>query len=195
MKKGHGVIIGVVCILAGGFLLAAEKEPVEPSATVKALVDAVKSLSLAKDQTAESRTVQRISRDFDLKGICKACLRDTWKTLSVQEQKNFVALFQALLEKKAYTKSADFFKGTEIEIEDVQREGNKSEVLTVVTHPEEGMIDVAYRLELIAGRWLIKDLELDGVSLLIDLRSQMQKILREESYRELKRRMREKLSS
>ncbi len=194
MNKGHGLIIYAVCIVACGFMLAAQKEPVEPGATVKSLIDAVEGLSKAKDQAAEARAVRRISQDFDLKGICKACLRGTWKTISAQEQKDFVALFQELLEKVAYPKSADFFKGTEIEIEDVQREGNKSEVLTVVTHPDEGMIDVAYRLELIAGRWLIKDLELDGVSLLIDLRSQMQKILREESYRELKRRMREKLS-
>jgi ABC-type transporter MlaC component len=32
------------------------------------------------------------------------------------------------------------------------------------------------------GRWLIEDILLDGVSLRLDLRSQTQKILREESY-------------
>ena len=64
---------------------------------------------------------------------------------------------------------------------------------TLVVHPEEGEVEVAYCLELQEGRWLIEDILLDGVSLRLDLRSQAQKILREESYEELKRRLREKL--
>ena len=195
MNKKIRFMLVMIGVVAGGFVLTAGKEPPDPTATVKSLIDSVKILSLAEDEAAESRAVRRISGDFDLVGICKACLRKTWETLSEQERKDFVALFQELLEKVAYPKSADFFKGTEIEVEEVEQEGNKAEVFTIVTHPEEGMVEVTYGLELVAGQWLIRDLQLDGVSLLIDLRSRMQKILREESYQELKRRMREKLSS
>ena len=55
-------------------------------------------------------------------------------------------------------------------------------------------MEVGYCLELLDGTWLIEDILLDGVSLRLDLRSQTQKILREESYEELKRRLRKKLN-
>jgi phospholipid transport system substrate-binding protein len=61
-------------------------------------------------------------------------------------------------------------------------------------HLEEGEVEVGYCLELLDVTWLIEDILLDGVSLRLDLRSQTQKILREESYKELKRRLREKLN-
>ena len=55
-------------------------------------------------------------------------------------------------------------------------------------------MEVGCCLELLGGTWLIEDILLDGVSLRLDIRSQTQKILREESYDDLKRRLREKLN-
>jgi phospholipid transport system substrate-binding protein len=80
-----------------------------------------------------------------------------------------------------------------VEVEEIIRENGRAEVATLVVHPEEGEVEVGYCLVLQDGRWLIEDILLDGVSLRLDLRSQAQKILREESYEELKRRLREKL--
>jgi len=174
---------------------AAEAETNTPKATVQSLLDSVKNLSEAKNKEAEAQEARRISEGFDLTGICKACLRATWDRLSREERKSFVSLFREVLEKVAYPKSADFFKGTEIEVENVTQEVSKAQVETVVIHPEEGMVEVCYRLEPVNGKWLIQDLELDGVSLLLDLRSQMQKIIREKSYDELKKRFREKIDS
>ena len=55
-------------------------------------------------------------------------------------------------------------------------------------------MEVGYCLELLDGRWLIEDILLDRVSLQLDIRSQTQKILREESYdEEPKRRLRDRL--
>jgi phospholipid transport system substrate-binding protein len=173
---------------------ALEKGPGDPAVTVETLLGAVRVLSETKDAEAEAKAVKQISGTFDVAGLSEACLRDTWKTLSDEEKKNFVGLFRELLEKVAYPKSSKFFKDTEIEVEEVTRENAKAEVSTLVVHPEEGEVEVAYCLEFLDGRWLIEDILLDGVSLRLDLRSQVQKILREESYEELKRRMREKLN-
>ena len=196
MRK-ESIRIPLFVIFLAVFLSGASTDPLEtgPVATVQFLLDSVRSLSEAKDSKAEARAGKQISEGFDLQGICKACLRGTWDTLSEKERKSFVSLFQDVLEKVAYPKSADFFKGTQIEVEDVVQETGKAQVDTVVMHPDEGMVEVCYRLAPVNGKWLIEDLELDGVSLLMDLRSQMQKIIREDSYEELKRRIKEKLDS
>jgi len=165
-----------------------------PEATAQALLAAVRNLAEAKDKESEAKTARTISENIDIAGICKSCLRDTWNKLSEPERRNFVGLFQEVLEKVAYPKSAKFFKGTRIEVEPALVEQRTAKVNTVVTHPEEGMVEVTYRLSPVAGEWLIQDVELDGVSLVIDLRTQIQKILREKSYEELKRRIRDKIA-
>ncbi len=183
-----------LCVLAlWGLCGAAEKDPSDPLTTVQSLLGAVRVLSETKDPKAEAEAVKQISGTFDVAGLSRACLRKTWDELSGEEQKSFVNLFQEVLEKVAYPKSAKFFTDTEVEVEEITRENGKAEVSTLVVHPEEGEVEVGYCLELLDGRWLIEDILLDGVSLRLDLRSQTQKILKEESYEELKRRLREKL--
>jgi phospholipid transport system substrate-binding protein len=184
-----------LCVLAlWGLCGVADKEPSDPAATVQSLLSAVSVLSETKDPKAEAEAVKRISGTFDVVGLSRACLQKTWDELSGEERKNFVSLFKEVLEKIAYPKSAKFFTDTEVEVEEIIRENGKAEVSTLVVHPEEGEVEVGYCLELLDGTWLIEDILLDGVSLRLDLRSQTQKILREESYERLKRRLREKLN-
>jgi phospholipid transport system substrate-binding protein len=184
-----------LCVLAlWGLCGVADKEPSDPAATVQSLLSAVSVLSETKDPKAEAEAGKRISGTCDVVGLSRACLQKTWDELSGEERKNFVSLFKEVLEKIAYPKSAKFFTDTEVEVEEIIRENGKAEVSTLVVHPEEGEVEVGYCLELLDGTWLIEDILLDGVSLRLDLRSQTQKILREESYEELKRRLREKLN-
>ena len=186
-------VLCLCVILMWGLCGAAEKAPTDPETTVQSLLSAVSVLSETKDPKTEAEAVKQISGTFDVVGLSRACLRKTWDGLSAEEQKRFVSLFKEVLEKVAYPKSAKFFTDTEVEVEEVIRENGKAEVSTLVVHPEEGEVEVAYCLEWIDGTWLIEDILLDGVSLRLDLRSQTQKILKEESYKELKRRLREKL--
>jgi phospholipid transport system substrate-binding protein len=198
--KRRALVLGLIgCVL---FLWGAGTEPGKPVSMkpgavepVRALLKSVQLLSETKDKTEAGRISREISRNFDLPEICKACLRGTWDSLSIKERENFIALFRELLEKVAYPKSSDFFKGTTVEVGGVDDQGARVQVDTEVQHPEEGMVEVTFCMADVKGAWLIQDIHLDGVSLVIDLRSQMQKILREQSYEELKRRMREKLES
>ena len=194
MEKRYRPVLCLCLIAVWGICGATVKDPGDPETTVRSLLSAVKVLSETKDAKVGAQAVEQISGTFDVVGLSQACLRKTWDTLSVVEQKNFVNLFQEVLEKMAYPKSAKFFKDTEVEVEEVTREDGKAEVLTLVVHPEEGEVEVSYCLAILDGTWLIEDILLDGVSLRLDIRSQAQKILREESYDELKRRLRDKLN-
>jgi phospholipid transport system substrate-binding protein len=184
------ILLGTVLFLFGA---GPDTKTSSPESTVRALLKNVKFLSETDDKAEEARFSRQISVYFDVQEICKACLRKTWTSLSTQERANFVKLFQTLLETVAYPKSSDFFKGTEVELEDISEQGAKAQVDTVVMHPDEGMVEVSFCLADVKGTWLIEDIQLDGVSLVIDLRSQMQKILKEHSYKELKKRLQDKL--
>ena len=194
MEKRYRLVLCLCLIAVWGVCWATDKDPGDPEATVRSLLGAVKVLSETEDAKEGARAVEEISGTFDVVGLSQASLRKTWDTLPAAEQKNFVSLFREVLEKLAYPKSAKFFKDTEIEVEEVTREDGKAEVLTLVVHPEEGEVEVVYCLAILDGTWLIEDILLDGVSLRLDIRSQAQKILREESYDELKRRLRDKLN-
>jgi len=165
----------------------------DPKGTVEILLGAVEALSKGSEDHADPALTRKVSQTIDVSGISQSCLQETWQKIAEGEKQNFVGLFRQLLEEVAYPKSAKFFKNTKVEIEEVKLDGANAEVFTAVTHPEEGMVEVAYCLRLLQEKWLVEDVLLDGVSLVTDLRSQMQKILREKSYEELKRRMREKL--
>ena len=193
MRASIRAVLCLCLIALWGLCGAAEKGPADPAATVQSLLSAVRVLSETKDPKAEADAVKQISGTFDILGLSRACLRKTWEDLSAEEQKKFVSLFQEVLEKVAYPKSAKFFADTKVEVEETIRGNGKAEVSTLVVHPEEGEVEVGYCLELRDGSWMIEDILLDGVSLLLDLRSQTQQILRDESYEELKRRLREKL--
>ena len=194
MRSRARPVLCLFLIAVWGLCGAAAKDPSDPEATVQSLLSAVRVLSETKDPKAEAEAVKQISGTFDVVGLSRACLRKTWDELSGEERKNFVSLFREVLEKIAYPKSAKFFTDTEVEVEEIIRENGKAEVSTLVVHPEEGEVEVGYCLELTGGTWLIEDILLDGVSLRLDIRSQTQKILREESYDDLKRRLREKLN-
>lgn len=193
MGRKYGPVLGFWLIASWTLCGALEKDPGDPANTVRSLLDAVRALSEAEEEASEAKAIQRISGTFDIVDLSRDCLRRTWEDLSAEEQKNFVSLFQEVLEKVAYPNSAKFFKDTVIEVESVTRENGKARVSTLVVHPREGEVEVEYCLGLSDGAWLIEDIFLDGVSLRVDLRSQAQRIIREESYEELKRRLRDRL--
>jgi phospholipid transport system substrate-binding protein len=164
-----------------------------PRDTVQELLDSVKILSQSPKGNPDPAVMKRISHMMDIAGVSKACLGPHWGKLPPKEQQAFIRLFQDVLEKVAYPKSAKFFKETTIDIGDMSAQTASAHVLTQVTHPKEGMVEVDYQLKLVNGKWLIEDVVLDGVSLVEDLRSQIQKIIKEKSYEELKRKLNEKL--
>ncbi|WP_179137950.1 MlaC/ttg2D family ABC transporter substrate-binding protein [Candidatus Entotheonella palauensis] len=130
---------------------------------------------------------------FDLPGISRKTLGKHWSRLNPSEQDEFIALFAQLLIHVAFPQSAAFFRGLEVTVTDERMRGHQATVMTYVEHATEGQIDIDYRLIRQDNAWLIRDIQLDGVSLSRNLRAQFRQIIRRGSYEELLRRMREKL--
>ncbi len=161
-----------------------------PSAVVEQVVTLVREM---QSHSAAGVKPQKVSALLNIEEVSRKCLGTTWDRLAQAERKRFMGLFTNLLEKVAYPKSSKFFNDLTVNVDQEKIQQGSAYVRTSIQHPKEGRIGIDYRLQKVSGRWLITDIILDGVSLVTDLRSQMQEILSENSYSELTRRMEEKI--
>lgn len=171
-----------------------------PTTVVKRLLDSVRSYKkenaeLSAQEKAANAQAQHVAEEtLAVKELAQSVLGAEWTKLKANEQKEFIQLLTRLFQKVAYPKSAEFFGNLQIEFRNEVVTGTKAVVETLVTHPKEGQIDISYQLRQISDTWMIEDVLLDGVSLLTNVRSQIQQVIAQESYRGLLKRMREKLA-
>ena len=190
------------CVLLGstvGVHIAAEPEP--PMQLVQRLVQAIirmkptnNSTLSAADQAVNAAAAKEANAILDLPAVGQRTLGKHWQTRTPAEQQEFVALLEQLFTKVAYPKSAEFFHGLEVNFAKENIAGPRATVKTTVKHPKEGLVSVDYRLSQEGGVWRVQDILLDDVSLAANLQSQFNKIITENSYVELLRRMRDKLN-
>lgn len=171
-----------------------------PTAVVERLLDSVRSYKrdspeLSAQEKAANSQAQKVAEEaLAVKELAQRVLGSEWTKLKANEQKEFTQLLTSLFQKVAYPKSAEFFGDLQIEFRNEKITGAEAVVETVVSHPKEGQIDISYQLRQINNKWMIEDVLLDGVSLLTNVRSQIQQVIAKESYRGLVKRMREKLA-
>ena len=171
-----------------------------PTTVVKRLLDSVRSYKkdsseLSPQGKAANSQAQKVAEEtLAVKELAQRVLGPEWTKLKANEQKEFTQLLTSLFQQVAYPKSAEFFGDLQIEFRNEKITGAEAVVETVVSHPKEGQIDISYQLRQINNKWMIEDVLLDGVSLLTNVRSQIQQVIAKESYQGLMKRMREKLA-
>jgi hypothetical protein len=188
-----------------------EAQPVRPTEVVNRLISAIRGTSLIEPQEqADGQQGQEVGRIgtqpewkgqaealemVDLAGVSQRTLGKHWAKRSPDEQSEFITLFSQLLLHVAFPQSAGFLHDLAIPIIDEHIDGQQASVTTMIQHPEEGEITIGYLLVELNGNWRIHDIEMEGVSLVRNLRTQFNKIIMHFSYAELLRRMNEKLTS
>lgn len=129
-----------------------------------------------------------IATRFDYAEMSKRALAAHWLPLTNDQRAEFVELFKAFLSDR-YASKIEGYSGEAVEYLSERIEGSYAEVRTkLVSTKVEYPMD--YRLITKAGRWYAYDIIADGVSLVKNYRSQFDKIIREDSYRELVARLR-----
>jgi phospholipid transport system substrate-binding protein len=178
-------------------LVCAITQPVwaeTPANTVKSLLDAVRSYNGPASNAANANAQKVVEETLPIRDLSQEVLGPHWSKLNASEQKSFVQLLQDLLQKVAYPKSAEFFGDLSIDFVGERVMGSDAVVETTVSHPKEGQITIEYKLRQAGERWTLTDVLLDSVSLITNVRTQMQQVIAKESYQGLLKRMREKLT-
>jgi phospholipid transport system substrate-binding protein len=186
MKNGLvvGVVVAVVIVIAR---LAAAGEPTD---RLKARIDRVlKLLDEPGDQRAELRKVGE--EIFDLEGMSRRALGPHWNARTPEEQREFVTLFTDLLE-RSYLGRVESGRGGKVLYTGESVTGDEATVRTRIVTAQRTEVPVDYRMHRRDARWRIYDVNIEGISLINNYRSQFNSVIQSSSYAALVERLRAK---
>ena len=178
--------------LAGNGQTAPEHAP--PTAVVRATLDAVFHILDDQQLKGPGHLTQRrhlleniIAERFDYEEMSKRTLAAHWKPLSQTERQEFVQLFKAFLSDQ-YAARIEGYAGERVIYLSERTVDGYAEVRTRLVSDKLD-IPMDYRLTNRGGTWYAYDVIVDGVSLVMNYRSQFEKIIGESSFQELLRRL------
>lgn len=144
-------------------------------------------------KVAERRAVLRklANEIFDFPEMARRSMGRHWQARSPQEREEFTTLMGDLLE-RSYIAKIESYGGEKIFYTTERVDGDIATVNTKILSKTGAEIPVDYRLLQRGPRWLVYDVNIEGVSLVSNYRTQFNKIIQTASYEELVRRMKAK---
>ncbi|MEX2221895.1 MAG: ABC transporter substrate-binding protein [Candidatus Rokuibacteriota bacterium] len=154
---------------------------------VKVLEDpALRPEVRAKERRAAIRKEAEVV--FDFTETARRALGRHWQGLSEKDRKEFTSLFTDLIE-RAYIARIERYSGERISYAGEAVDGGLATVRTRFVTKQGTEIPVDYRMQQRGDRWLVYDVQVEGVSLINNYRTQFDKIIQTSSYAELVRKM------
>lgn len=144
------------------------------------------SLEQKKDRV-ESIAYER----FDFELISRFVLARNWRTMSEQQQRDFVDAFKKHLS-ATYRDTLDNYRDEKITIEGSRPEARGDVTVMTVVRQDTGDTRVDYRLRKTDGGWRGIDVIIEGVSLVQNFRTQAQEIISAEGADALIQKLRNK---
>lgn len=196
--KFFSVIILVVAfsVVFHGISRAAANDPV---VFIKDAVDEI--IAILQDEKLagpnrkaerKNRVVAIVEKKFDFREMSMRALARHWKDRSPAEQDRFVSLFRTLLE-NTYIAKIDTYSGEKVVFKKGAVQGNKAIVYSDLIR-KNIETPVNYKLKNSDDRWMVYDVEVEGVSLVNNYRTQFASILSKESFAGLIAKLEEKVS-
>ena len=134
---------------------------------------------------ARHDAVRKIAADvFDYNEMARRALGTHWSGRTPEEQREFVTLFSDLLD-RAYFSKIDMYQGEKVRYGAETMDGNQATVKTTILAKSGSEVPVDYRLHLVDGRWAVYDVNVEGVSLVGNYRTQFNRVVTTESYQSL----------
>lgn len=172
-----------------------------PTEQLRGSVDKVLKLvgdSAAKRESPRERraSLRRIADDiFDWEETARRSLGTHWQQRTRAEREEFVRLFADLLE-RSYMSKIELYDGEKIGYAGDTIDGDQAIVRTKLVNRHGSELGVNYKMLRRDGdRWKVYDVEIEGVSLVANYRTQLNSLLRRSSYPEVVRAIRAKASA
>lgn len=189
------LLLGLLCGLAA---VAAAQEPRE---TVAQAVDEIIGVLTAQELAGEENRDQRyrkvvalVEKFFDFREISMRTLGPRWRELSEEERQRFINLFKKYLERN-YIDRVDEYSGEEVRVKEQEiredRRGNRFARVATDFVMQGKAIPINYRMRQLNDRWVVYDVDIEGVSLVRNFRSQFEPY----SFDELIRRMEKNIAT
>jgi len=190
-----GAVLALAEFSVSSVVMGVEPPTVVVRGTIDEVIRLVTDEGLKKpDQATHRRKLleETIGQHFDFEEMAKRSLAAHWRNRSEAEHQEFVQLFQTLLS-KTYAGKIENYSGEKVQYLKERLRDSYAEVQTTIVS-QKTEISLDYRLLLKDGSWRVYDVVVDGVSLVKNYRVQFDRIIRDSSYDELVKTLREKSS-
>ena len=198
MKK-ITIVIGMLVALL--YALATEVAAIEgPTEQLKPVLDELIAVLDDDSLKGEVKKIERrtlimtkISDGFDFREMSRRVLGKTWTKIDAEEQEYFVSQMTKLLE-NVYIGKLETYTGQGVEFVAEKVKGNRAQVTTLI---EDGgaNLPVHYIMRRTGSKWMVYDINIEGVSLIRNYMEQFRSILRTKEYEGLIKIIEEKNAS
>ncbi|MCI4626832.1 MAG: ABC transporter substrate-binding protein [Candidatus Magnetoovum sp. WYHC-5] len=177
-KKSKGLVLLAMLLILTGNVVAASTTPIE---IIRITTESVLSILSDKaiDVTARRTKVRKTVEDkFDFEEMSRRTLSTHWNRIANNEKREFVPLFKELLE-NVYLSKLEQYADVRVKYQKETIEGNYASVFTIAnTVSADVEIPIIYKLLLKDTKsWKIYDVQIEGISLVNNYRSQFNQIL------------------
>lgn len=144
----------------------------------------------------KAKIVKIVNKMLDFQTLCQESLGKHWEQRSPAEREEFSSTLKALIEKNLIERMKNT-KDRKISYEKESVDGNKGSVVTMLSTgdgPRAEKTEIEYKMMKKGNSWGVVDMVTDGVSLVSNYRSQFNKIIQEDGWDALIKKMKDKLA-
>jgi len=158
--------------------------------SVDSIIGILKDTGLDQPSKREKIRVV-IAERFDFRAMSQRTLATNWRKASKEEQQQFIELFSQLIQ-NTYIGRVEAYTNEEVKYpgEKITKDRAVVDTLIITSSAE---IPVTYKLYLKDDRWLVYDVNIEGVSLISNYRNSYQEIVKREGFAGLLAKMEEKV--
>lgn len=185
----------LLIVLAVGGTAFAQGSPTD---TVKKTVDEVVRIVADKEMKNPQNEKKRrqelkkaIGAVFDYGEMAQRSMARHWRDRSAAEKKEFTSLFETLLE-NSYADKIESYNQEKIVYLNERIDGEYAEVKSKVVTAKRDEYSLDYRLMKKGGKWMAYDVVIEGVSLVSNYRGQFNKIITNDGYPALVKKLKAK---
>jgi phospholipid transport system substrate-binding protein len=198
MNRQRATIAAAVLAAFVYFAAAPEADAGLPTDQVRATVDnitgilknpALKTDARKKDRRDQLRRV--INARFDFTEMSARSLGSYWRNLTPQQKDEFTRLFTDLLE-RAYIEQIESYTTEKFIYGKEAVDQDYAEVQSKIVTAKGEEYQINYRLRLVGKEWKVYDVVVENISLVNNYRSQFSRIIANQSYDDLIRKLRDK---
>jgi phospholipid transport system substrate-binding protein len=183
-----------ILALAAGTAVHAGPPTDQLKVTIDRILAVVQDPALRQAGKADERRqkIRAIANEvFDWHETGKRALARHWEGRSPQEREEFSKLFADLLE-RSYVGKIESYSGEKILYEKETVDGDRAEVRTKLVTKAGTSIPIDYQMQKAGDRWRVYDVKIENVSLVLNYRSQFNRIIQQSGYPELVNRLKTK---
>jgi phospholipid transport system substrate-binding protein len=169
--------------------------PNSATAFIQSIDQKVKPM-LANTAQNKDKILKVLNQMLDFPTLCKNSLGKHWEGKTEAQRKEFSDTLHALIEKNVVKRLRDT-RNNKVKYQSEEEAGGAATVVTIVSDgdgPRAQQLEIAYKLQKRGKSWIVIDMITDGVSLVSNYRSQFNKIITQDGWDAVIKKMKDKLA-